>query len=273
MTRFPASSVFTGLLLLSISFFTIGCSESPKGEGKLTGTITNSIGIEFVMIRPGSFSMGDATRQECDTCRADVDETPRHPVTISRPFYLSRTEVTQAQWLALMDGNPSRFKGDRHPVEYVSWNNVQLYIFALNHREKTEAYRLPTEAEWEYAARAGTEKSYPFGDEERKLPGYGWHSVNSGAKTRKVGKLAPNPWGLYDMHGNVLEWCQDWYGRDWYGKSPVTDPDGPRTGATKVRRGGFWGSHARACRVSARTHFPPAGRGGNTGFRLVKELP
>ena len=264
------------ITLFALSALSVACSDGPKGKGTRGAApkiITNSIGMEFILVRPGTFIMGDALREQCGTCRAMPDETPRHRVTISRPFYLGRTEVTQAQWMALMKQNPSRFRGKGRPVEYVSWVKAQMFIIALNKREKTRAYRLPTEAEWEYAARAGTRTNYPFGDDDGRLSEFGWYASNAGAKTRKVARLGENPWGFFDMQGNVQEWCQDWYDRNWYRKSPATDPLGPPSGTTKVRRGGFWGSHARSCRVSARTHFSPEERSANTGFRLVMMAP
>ncbi|MFH2067576.1 MAG: formylglycine-generating enzyme family protein [Pseudomonadota bacterium] len=234
---------------------------------------TNSIGVEFLLIPAGSFIMGEALRTECNTCNAALDETPRRNVSITKPFYIGRYEVTQQQWLAVMDANPSHFKGDRHPVESVSWNNVQLFIYALNAREKTTAYRLPTEAEWEYAARAGSVTAYSFGEDASELADYGWYVMNSNLKTHPIGQLAPNPWGLYDMHGNVYEWCRDWYLADYYGRASSKDPTGPATGDGKrVRRGGYWGSSTRILRSSDRDFLPPEAAAGNTGFRLVKEL-
>ncbi len=263
------------LLLVFFLFFSgVAIAEAKDKKGKKTGrtkTVTNRLGMQFVLIHPGKFIMGDAPRSECETCSAAADETPRHPVSITKPYYIGKYEVTQAQWLKLMKHNPSRFKGKNRPVEYVSWNNVQLFILALNRREKTDSYRLPTEAEWEFAARGGTTTSYPFGDDPRKLGKYAWYSVNAGAKTHPVGKRKPNTRGLYDMFGNVFEWCDDWYARDYYSKWVDKDPKGPREGSVKVRRGGFWGSHARFCRSSARSWFSPDNRSSNIGFRLVKE--
>jgi formylglycine-generating enzyme required for sulfatase activity len=236
-------------------------------------TYTNSIGIEFILIPAGSFIMGEALRTECNTCNAAPDETPRRKVLITKPFYIGRYEVTQLQWLAVMDSNPSHFKGDMRPVESVSWNNVQLFIHALNVREKTTAYRLPTEAEWEYAARAGSVTAYSYGEDASELADYGWYVMNSKLKTHPIGQLAPNPWGLCDMHGNVYEWCRDLYLADYYSGAPVKDPTGPAAGDGKrVRRGGYWGSSARILRSSDRDSLSPEIAAGNTGFRLVKEL-
>lgn len=258
------------VVIAGVVCLTIGCSDPV--EVKNLKTIKNSIEIEFVLIPSGQFIMGEATREECTVCKASADETPRHPVTIKHSFYMSRHEVTQWQWVSVMKENPSRFRGKNRPVDTVSWYDVQLFIEELNTMEKKGSYRLPTEAEWEYAARAGTKTAYSYGDEPRKLAHYAWHGVNSGGKTHNVGGLKPNPWGLYDMNGNVFEWCSDWYRSDYYKRSPQIDPKGPISGSHKVRRGGSMDKSARRCRSSARAPFFPDQRSGNTGFRLVKVL-
>jgi formylglycine-generating enzyme required for sulfatase activity len=167
--------------------------------------ITNIIGMEFVLIPAGSFTMGD------DGESADDDEKPRHRVTISQPFYLGKYEVTQMQWAVVMGNNPSRFKELSNPVENVSWNDVQEFIRRLNQMLLgARKYRLPTEAEWEYAARAGTTSAYSFGDDAGNLYRYAWYKGNSEDKTHPVGQRDPNAWGLHDMHGNVWEWVEDW---------------------------------------------------------------
>ena len=163
----------------------------------------------------------------------------QHQVTISKPFYMQTTEVTQGQWKKVMGNNPSYFKncGDDCPVEAVSWNDVQKFIKKLNNMEGTDKYRLPTGAEWEYAARAGTQ-----GARYGELDEVAWYNSNSGKNTHEVGQKRPNAWGLYDMLGNVWEWCQDWDGA--YPSGSVTDPTGPSSGAYRVLRGGSWNSHA-----------------------------
>jgi formylglycine-generating enzyme required for sulfatase activity len=176
----------------------------------------NTIGIEFILIPAGSFTMGSND--------GDSDEKPPHTVTISRPFYIGKYEVTQKQWVIIMGNNPSGFKGGNNPVENVSWNDVQEFIRKLNAKEGTTAYRLPTEAEWEYACRAGSTTKYCFGNDKSQLGQYAWYEKNSDNKTHPVGQLQANAWGLYDMHGNVWEWCEDWYGEDYYSSSPSTDP-------------------------------------------------
>ena len=166
-------------------------------------------------IEPGTFLMG----------AADLGFT-EHEVTISRGFYLGKYEITQGQWESVMGSNPSYFGGSNRPVEQVSWNDVQEFIGRLNEAAGEEVYRLPTEAEWEYACRAGTTTRWSFGDDEGQLGEYAWYTGNNSPYgTKEVGTKRPNPWGLYDMHGNVWEWCQDWYGS--YTSDSQIDPAGP----------------------------------------------
>jgi formylglycine-generating enzyme required for sulfatase activity len=189
--------------------------------------VTNSVGMKFTLISSGSFMMGADLNSE----RGYKGETPQHRVTISRPFYLGVYEVTQSEWMSVMDGaNPSNFKGETLPVEQVSWDDARSFVRKLNQKEGTEKYRLPTEAEWEYAARAGTTTAYFFGDDEGSLGIYAWFGGNSGGKTRPVGGKSHNPWGLYDINGNVLEWVQDFFG--YYSGSAATDPMGLRGAIT-----------------------------------------
>lgn len=258
------------LICFTAMMLSVSCSGKPKDDG--LEHYQNSIGMDFVLIPAGEFVMGEATRAECTTCNAREDETPRHAVSISRPFYISTHEVTQKEFLALMKDNPSRFKGPDLPVDSVSWTDANLFIQGLNTLEKTKAYRLPTEAEWEYAARAGTTFAYHFGDNDGLLTDYAWIVANSGDRTHDVAKKKPNPWGLYDMYGNVYEWCEDWYGRTYYRFSPKADPQGPVNGASKVKRGGSKDRSARSCRSSARESADPETRSDNTGFRIVKML-
>ncbi len=224
----------------------------------------NSIGMEFVLIPAGSFMMGtDKNFEDCDD-----HETPRHKVTISKPFYIGKYEVTQDQWVAVMGSNPSKFKGRKRPVDQVSWEDTQSFIRKLNRKEETDKYRLPTEAEWEYAARAGTTTAYSFGNDKGGLGQYAWYGGNSG-KTHPVGQLRPNAWGLYDVHGNLWEWCQDWYGEKYYSDSPSTNPRGPSSGSDRVRRGGSWFSGTRLCRSAYRYRYSPGRRNYDLGFRLA----
>jgi len=226
-------------------------------------TLANSIGMEFVLIPAGTFTMGSED--------GESDERPTRQATISRPFYLGKYEVTQGQWQTIMGNNPSLFQGDsKLPVEQVWWSDVQAFIGKLNAKEGGTRYRLPTEAEWEYAARAGSTSAYSFGNEASRLGEYAWYRDNSGGKTHPVGQLQPNAWGLYDMHGNVMEWVQDWYGR--YSEKPVTDHQGPPSGSHRMRRGGAWNSVATVCR-SANRYSVPGFRDDFLGFRLVRAVP
>ena len=188
---------------------------------------------------------------------------------ITQPFYLGKYEVTQGQWQAVMGSNPSHFTADpSRPVENVSWANVQEFIRRLNGQEGGATYRLPTEAEWEYAARAGTTSRWSFGDEVSQLGRYAWYDENAEGQTHSVGQLQPNPWGLYDIHGNVWEWVQDWYGK--YASGTAVDPTGPSSGSDRVYRGGSWRYTARFCRSAFRYYDAPGFRLDNVGFRLLR---
>lgn len=182
---------------------------------------------------------------------------------------MGKYTVTQGQWTEVMKNNPSGFKDDLRPVETISWNDVHTFIKALNNREKTDRYRLPTEAEWEYAARAGSESAYAFGSETSALNQYAWYRKNSKKKTHPVGLLAPNSWGIYDMHGNVHEWCEDWFDREYYAQAPSYAPCGPAKGLAKSLRGGDWGSKGWYCRCASRSLGSPDRRSNRVGFRLV----
>jgi formylglycine-generating enzyme required for sulfatase activity len=229
---------------------------------------TNSIDMEFVLIPAGEFDMGS---QSSEVGRYD-DEGPVHHVTISEDFYMSKYEVTQKQWREVMGSAPSYFKGDDLPVEQISWDDVQDFIRELNKKENTDIYRLPTEAEWEYAARAGTITRYSFGDDGSDLGDYAWYIGNSAEKTHPVGQRKPNSWGLYDMHGNVYEWVQD----KWHSSYEGAPADGSAwedgSGAFRVFRGGSWGRNAEFCRSAVRDGSVPGFRADILGFRLLKEL-
>jgi formylglycine-generating enzyme required for sulfatase activity len=238
-------------------------------------TFKNSIGVEFVKISAGSFEMGCSFGDsECFP-----DEKPQHKVKIAKSFYMGKYEVTQGQWMSVMGNgffgiggnNPSRFSscGDSCPVENVSWNEVQDYIQKLCKKENMDPckYRLPTEAEWEYAARAGKKTRYYWGD--RMEGSYAWYSGNSKSTTHPVGEKKPNAWGLYDMIGNVWEYVQDWYDSNFYAKSQFSDPKAPESGEGPVLRGGSWLDPDRDCRLSARIRLQPDEKYSNRGFRLV----
>jgi formylglycine-generating enzyme required for sulfatase activity len=248
------------LLLSSAAALLAGCSSQVADK-----TVTNGIGMEFVLIPDGSFTMGADKSFE----GAWDHETPRHQVTIGEPFYLGKYEVTQAQWEAVMGGNPSKFKGRHNPVDSVSWSDVQTFIQRLNQKEGTNKYRLPTEAEWEYAARAETTSRYSFGDDAGSLGRYAWYKDNSDEETHPVGQKEPNPWGLHDMHGNVWEWVEDWYDGKYYGTSPARDPKGPSEGAYRVLRGCSWDCDTGSLRSAYRNYYLPGNRDEDSGFRLA----
>jgi formylglycine-generating enzyme required for sulfatase activity len=220
--------------------------------------------MTFALIPAGKFQMGS------EGPNADEDENPVHPVRISQAFYLGTTEVTQEHWKAIMgkDNNPSDFKGDDLPVETVSWNDTQKFVRQLNAKEGGGKYRLPTEAEWAYAARAGTTTAYSFGDDASELGKYAWYDGNSGGKTHPVGQLKANGWGLHDMHGNVWEWCQDGDG-EFGNTEPPPNPIGPLTGSLRVNRGGSWYFSASFCRSAFRNWYSPAYRDYALGFRVA----
>ena len=221
----------------------------------------DSIGMKFKLIPAGTFTMGDASGED--------DETP-HEVTLTKPFKMGIHEVTQAQYEQVMGVNPSGFKGADNPVEMVSWDDAVEFCRRLSELPAEKAagnvYRLPTEAEWEYACRAGTTTKYSFGDDESELGDYAWYGVNSDQKTHPVGSKKPNAWGLYDMHGNVFEWCQDRYGD--YPSGSVTDPTGPAVGSFRVSRGGSWLYSAGSCRSAYRGRDYPSDCSLNLGFRV-----
>jgi len=245
--------------------------------------------MEFVLVPAGRFRMGsdpgEAGRQ--------ADEVP-HEVTISRPFYLGRFEVTQEEWLRLMPSNPSQFAacGPRCPVDSVSYDDIQVYIGRLMRAAHGGCFRLPTEAEWEYACRAGTRGPFSVGSTlssaqanyDGRYPMPGAPPGRYLGRPAPVGSFPPNPWGLYDMHGNVWEWCADWYGA--YPARPARDPQGPRRRAARrlwdarggdwewkrVIRGGSWYFNADSCRSALRYTHAPADKGFSLGFRLVREV-
>jgi formylglycine-generating enzyme required for sulfatase activity len=240
-------------------------NESPE----ITETfISSSTGIEFLLISADEFIMGSPSEEKD---RSDC-ESPLHKVTIKNPFYMGKFQVTQRQWKKIMGTSPANFNDESRPVEKVSWEEVQEFIKKLNAKENTDKYRLPSEAEWEYACRAGTQSRYFFGDDESKLGDYAWYVKNAGRKTHPFGKKKPNPWGLYDMHGNVWEWVQDrWH--ENYDDSPADGSaweDG--NSSNRVSRGGSWYCDVDSCRSAARFSRDPEKRLANLGFRLVREL-
>jgi formylglycine-generating enzyme required for sulfatase activity len=268
----------------------------PKSKSKKI----NSLGMEFVYIKPSTFMMGSPSSEEGQ----DSDER-QHRVTLTKGFYMQTTEVTIGQWRRFVSDTGYRSEAetqggawiwtgkkwekkkgyywdktgfsqnDNQPVTCVSWNDVQKYIGWLNRKEGTNRYRLPTEAEWEYTARAGSTTAFANGGISELKCGYdsnldamGWYCGNSNKRTHPVAQKQRNAWGLYDMHGNVWEWCQDWYGKN-YPVSSVVDPTGPSSGSIRVIRGGSWNRSARFCRSANRGSRKPGYRNGDLGFRLA----
>lgn len=252
-------------------------NESPRKK------VTNSIGMEFVLIpaSPAAFTMGsrlaiEELRRRFGGSEAMYKpEKPAHAVKIEQPFYLQTTPVTQGQWRRVMGDQPSSFQGcgEDCPVEMVSWDDARRFINRLNQMESHAGYRLPSEAEWEYAARAGSEAEFFFGSDAAKLGEFAWYSANSENRPHAVAQRNPNAWGLYDMTGNVWEWVED----DWHAAYDGAPADGsawtgtPR-GAARVVRGGGWGVTARYCRSSTRYYGNPAARTSHVGFRLARSV-
>jgi formylglycine-generating enzyme required for sulfatase activity len=247
---------------------------------------TNSIGMKFVLIPPGEFLMGSPPSEKY----RGADEL-QHRVRITKAFHLGAYEVTQAQYQRVTGSNPSWFSpggGGKNeladtadtsgfPVERVSWDDAVAFLQKLSaspeEKAAGHAYRLPTEAEWEYAARAGTTTAWSFGDRELVLSNFAWWLASSESKTHWVGSRRPNAFGLSDVHGNVWEWCADWYCADYYQQSPLADPTGPPDGQHRVLRGGSWGSdRAEYFRCAFRHHFPPRLRLAYRGFRVARTL-
>ena len=229
-----------------------------------TGVINlgNDVKLEMILIPAGKFKMGSP---ESEYGR-DKDET-QHEVTLTKPFYMGKHEVTQEQWEAVMGKNPSSTKGAKLPVTDVSWEDCQEFIKKLNENTKG-GYRLPTEAEWEYACRAGTTTAYSFGENiTAKDANYRDSNI---FEPVAVGSYKSNAFGLYDMHGNVWEWCEDWYGE--YPSVTVTDPKGRATGEHRVLRGGSFGNGASEARSSLRSYLTPTYRVNYVGFRLARTI-
>ena len=235
--------------------------------------ITNSIGMKLVLIPKGTFMMGSPDSEEG---RQEIET--QHEVTISKDYYLGVTEVTQGQYEKVMGTNPSYFQGNKiegsssnHPVEQVSWGDAVEFCKKLSDLPEEKAagrvYRLPTEAEWEYACRAGSKTAYSFGESSKSMGDYAWFDGNSNEQTHPVGQKKANAWGLYDMHGNVWEWCSDCYGD--YPKGAVSDPVGQREGLFRLNRGGSLLLDAAACRSAIRSWDYPSFRHDNFGFRVA----
>ena len=239
--------------------------------------------LSFMLIPPGEFLMGSSAEdleQFMKMARADNDEyalkgipreAPQHPVRITQPFYLGKYELTQAQWEALMDSNPSNFVDPLHPVEQVTWEDSQRFLSKLNQVVQRPGliFVLPTEAQWEYACRAGTTSFWSSGNDETLQREYGWSNRNSDGTTHPVGQLFANGFGLHDMHGNAWEFCADWFASDYYKHSPTTDPTGPPTGTVRVCRGGRWSNQVWRCRSAFRWMQAPDVTEATTSVRLA----
>jgi uncharacterized protein (TIGR02996 family) len=246
--------------------------------------IANSLGMRLALIPAGAFLMGSAPGE-----RGDADERPQHEVEITRPFFLGVFQVTQQEYEAVMDANPSEFRGGRrgaphHPVESVTWHDAVAFCNKLSaRREEKKAgrlYRLPTEAEWEYACRTCTTTAYWWGDTATSTRAnfdgnYPWGTAPKHRyvqQTVKVGSYPPNAWGLYDMHGNLREWCADLYDEEWYRSSPRQDPCNLERGDRRILRGGSWFAMARNCRAADRDSWMPDRHSNKYGFRVACTL-
>jgi acetoin utilization deacetylase AcuC-like enzyme/formylglycine-generating enzyme required for sulfatase activity len=244
--------------LLQVCAITCGCRRT-RDANSTPQVIKTKTGVEMIKIPGGWFEMGSRTTLP--------DESPVHKVWIS-PFWMDRYEVAQEQFKKFQLSDPSHFKNPKNPLEQMNWTDAAIYCNQRSRAESLETcydeetwdcnfqangYRLPTEAEWEYACRAGTGTNYVFGNDRRKLKEYAWFAENSLGSTHPVGQKKPNPWGLFDMYGNVAEWCNDFYSKNYYQNSPKEDPKGPAQGSEKVLRGGAWNSTAQSCRSSYRT--------------------
>ncbi|MBR6471608.1 MAG: formylglycine-generating enzyme family protein [Victivallales bacterium] len=237
--------------------------KPPAASNDLTVTLPGKVKLEMKKILAGSFLMGSPEWED-----GRVPWETQHRVTLTRDYWLGTYEVTQAQWKAVMGNNPSHFQGDDLPVESVSWSDAKEFCERLNKnssikRPKGYRFDLPTEAQWEYACRAGTTGAY-----HGNLDDVAWYDENSGDQTHPVGRQQPNAWGLYDMHGNVWEWCRDWYGEGSYA-GDATDPTGVLSGSDRVLRGGGWLNYAQRCRSAFRFDFSPGYRFYYLGFRLA----
>lgn len=225
-------------------------------------------GIEFVLIPAGEFEMGSPSEEQ----GRFPNECPAHRVTIKKSFYIGKSSVTQKQWKKIMGRNPSHFKGEDRPVEMVSWIEVQKFVEKLNEKEHTDKYRLPSEAEWEYASRAGTQTRYHFGNDESKLDEYAWYAENSSGQTHTISQKKPNSWGLYDMYGNVWEWVQDNWHENYKGSPSNGSSWEDENSSHKVSRGGSWYCSAILCRSASRFKRGSENHISNLGFRLLREL-
>jgi len=253
---------------------------TPEMRPNFTADLGDGVTLKMIWIPGGTFDMG-AEPTTYDRAKRTVagwfgrtvnlpysaNESPVHEVTLDG-FWMGETEVTQEQYEAVMGNNPSRFKAAKNPVEMVNWTDCQEFVKKINEKHPGMKFRLPTEAEWEYACRAGSTGKWCFGDDETALADFAWFRANSYGKTHPVGQKKPNAWGLYDMHGNVFEWCADRYAK--YPDGSLTDPTGPESGQFRLIRGACWVNHPHYCRSAVRYSSPPASRNYYIGFRLSR---
>ncbi len=275
-------AIAASCLLAAICAVGGGCRKT-EDAGATLDVVTTQSGLEMVAIPGGWFEMGSA--------KGGDDESPVRKVWIS-PFLMDRYEVVQEQFKKFQFPDPSHFKNPRNPLDQINWTDATMYCNERSlaeglkpcYDEETwdcnfaaDGYRLPTEAEWEYACRAGTDSQYSFGSAKQKLKAHAWFTDNSSRSTQQVGQKTPNPWGLYDMHGNVTEWCNDFYAEDYYKQSPERDPRGPSRGQERVLRGGAWNSSADSCRSTYRASDPSINdtclASDAIGFRCVRNAP
>jgi len=243
--------------VLSVGVF--GYGEGPDDEPRIEVFTVNGVSFQMVTVTGGTFQMGSAS--------GNSYEQPVHDVKLN-DFAIGQTEVTQELWEAVMGTNPSNFRGSKLPVEKVSWNDCQTFITKLN-QLTGKTFRLPTEAEWEFAARGGNQSNGYTYSGSNTIDDVAWYSDNSESKTHVVATKAPNELGLYDMTGNVWEWCQDWYGSDYYSSSVINNPTGPTSGSYRVLRGGSWDYIDTRCRVANRGYGAPTSSVYRIGLRLA----
>lgn len=259
------------LIIIFLFLLCTGAGYSQNSGSAKVISLPHDVSMEFVFIPPGSFYMGSDTSEK----DRHGDEGPVRHVSITKGFYLGKFEVTQAQWMAVMKNNPSIFQNTddwyNYPVDNVSWNDCREYISRLNSLG-LGVFRFPTEAEWEYACRAGTISRYYWGDDpdDWQVYEYAWAFSRAEGKSHPAGEKKPNPWGLYDMSGNMWEWCSDW--REPYLPVDTINPTGQASGTSKIYRGGSWFNKPATLRSANRNGHEPDTKGTNSGFRIVLEV-
>jgi len=254
--------------IISLAYAFLSCcnvraDSTAQATNNLSVDLGKGVRMEFVLIQPGKFLMGSDN--------GEANEKPVREVTITKPFYLGKFEVTQEQWQALMGSNPSFVKGTNHPVEMVSWDECQEFLAKLKRKVKNLKPCLPTEAQWEYACRAGSTNEFCCGDDDASVSEHSWCSLNDMGTTHPVGEKKPNAWGLYDMHGNVWEWCADRCDANFASVPAQSSSGGPRT--YRIVRGGSWICVPHRCRAAFRLKFLPTDKFTRRGLRVCLEVP